>query len=72
MVKATSIITGNHSAKIILALSKAALIQKDTHAHLNQTKSLENINPVSIPTPKMIFFDIDDTLSRGGQLPRGF
>ena len=39
---------------------------------LNKTKSLENINPVSIPTPKMIFFDIDDTLSRGGQLPRGF
>ena len=36
----------------------------------NQTKSLGNINPISlpIPTPKMIFFDIDDTLSRNGEI----
>ena len=36
----------------------------------NQTKSLGNINPISIPIPipKMIFFDIDDTLSRNGEI----
>lgn len=36
----------------------------------NQTKSLGKINPISIPipTPKMIFFDIDDTLSRNGEI----
>ena len=36
----------------------------------NQAQSLGNINPISIPipTPKMIFFDIDDTLSRNGEI----
>lgn len=35
-----------------------------------QSKSLGNINPIAtpIPTPKMIFFDIDDTLSRNGEI----
>ncbi len=32
----------------------------------NQTKNTEDIHP--IPTPKMIFFDIDDTLSRNGEI----
>lgn len=36
----------------------------------NQSKSIGKINPTSIPipTPKMIFFDIDDTLSRNGEI----
>ena len=34
MVKATSIISNNHIAKIIFTLSKIALIKKDFHANL--------------------------------------
>ncbi|TXD96345.1 Cof-type HAD-IIB family hydrolase [Psychrobacter frigidicola] len=36
----------------------------------NQTQSLGKTNPITIPipTPKIIFFDIDDTLSRNGEI----
>ncbi len=56
MVKATSIITSNHSAKIILALSKAALIQKDTHAHLKQNQKLRKHQPRLYPHAKNDIF----------------